>query len=242
VLPQAVDYRCSDFDDNTAAVDGGITTKQSRRTMKMRKCVVGLVVVTLSLGLFVGQAAAETATDTVDVYAGLAPVMELSCTDVNFGVWRVPTDSRSGNTTITLVKEGTASVTSGSSTNIALSGNWLAPQAGSCTVSGSGAANGITGQVGISSATGSFVGNSGSGFEAEAIAEAGTPVASFTYALTNTTPVAMAAGATSFTLHGTMEIPDGLIAANYGGYQSPSITVDYVDDDIGNLEEEAISF
>ena len=198
--------------------------------MKMRKLLVGLVVVALSLGLFVGQAAAETAEDTVDVYAGLAPVMELSCEDVNFGVWRVPTGDRTGANTVTLSFDDSTAVTgTGTSTNIALSGNWLAPQAGSCTVTGSSAIDDTVGQVAISSATGSFVGNSGSGFEAEEIAEAVTPVAAFTYALVNTAPAAMADGATSFTLHGTMEIPDSLIAANYGGYQSPSITVEYED-------------
>ena len=198
--------------------------------MKMRKMLVGLVVVALSLGLFVGQAAAETATDTVDVYAGLAPVMEMSCEDVNFGVWRVPTASRSGANTVTLSDAGATAVTgTGTSTNIALSSNWLAPQAGSCTVTGSTAVNGTVGVVAISSATGSFVGNDDSGFEAEGIAEAVTVVSGFTYELASTTPVGMVAGATSFTLHGTMEIPDSLIAANYGGYQSPSITVTYTD-------------
>jgi len=96
--------------------------------MKLKKLMVGVTVAALPFGIFVGQAAAETATDTIDVYAGLAPVMELSCSDVNFGVWRVPTGTRSGGaTTVALATDSTTSITAGSSTNIALSANYEDP-------------------------------------------------------------------------------------------------------------------
>jgi len=52
----------------------------------MKKLLAALAVAAIPFGIFAGTAAAETATDTVDVYAGLTQVMTLSCTDVNLGV------------------------------------------------------------------------------------------------------------------------------------------------------------
>ena len=39
---------------------------------------------------------AETASDTVDAKAGIQPAMELVCTDVSFGVWRIPARTGAG--------------------------------------------------------------------------------------------------------------------------------------------------
>jgi hypothetical protein len=200
--------------------------------MKMKKLIAGVAVAALPFGIFVGQAAAETATDSVDVYAGLAPVMELSCSDVNFGVWRVPTGTRSGGaTTVTLTSDSTTSITSGSSSNIALSANYEDPAVSSCTVTGSAAADDTVGQVGFTGGTGSFATNGGTGFNSETLAAPSTVVSSFSYSLTNTDPVSMSSGATSFKIHGTMSIPDNLVTANYGGYKAAAVTVTYSDVD-----------
>lgn len=90
---------------------------------------------------FATNVAAETATDTVEVYAGLAPVLEMTCSDVNFGVWRVPTGDRSGTTTVTLDASSvaTATVTGGSTadTAVSLSGDYAIAAAGTCNVTGS---------------------------------------------------------------------------------------------------------
>lgn len=198
--------------------------------MKMNKLMAGVAVAALPFGIFVGQASAETASDTIDVYAGLAPVMQLTCTDVNFGVWRVPTGSRSGGaTTVSLTALDAASVTAGSSANIALSANYEDPAAADCTVTGSAATDATIGQVSFTGGTGSFATNGGTGFNSENLAAPSTVVSSFTYALSSSTPAAMASGATSFSVYGTMSIPDALVTANYGGYKAAAVTVSYSD-------------
>ncbi|MFU8785590.1 hypothetical protein, partial [Aliidiomarina sp.] len=90
---------------------------------------------------FATNVAAETASDTIEVYAGLAPVLELTCTDVHFGVWRVPTGDRTESNMITLIGTttvnelaGTATFTSSVSadgTTVAESNNYTAA-AGQC--------------------------------------------------------------------------------------------------------------
>lgn len=175
-------------------------------------------------------AQAETASTTVNVYAGLASVMELSCTDVNFGVWRVPTGTRiNGATVVTLNNDDSTGIT-GSTANIALSADNLAPKAGVCDVTGSSKATG-TGTASLSAATGSFLTNGGTGFNAETLSAPGTAVSSFTYALalSSATPLISVTGTASFTIQGTMSIPDSLVAGNYGGYKSPDITVSFTD-------------
>lgn len=199
--------------------------------MTMKKLMAILAVAVLPFGIFAGTAAAETATDTIDVYAGLSSVMELSCTDLNYGVWIVPTGGRSGTTTVSLTSDNNTSITAGSSTGIALSANYAAPAAASCTVTGSTAADGTTGQVNFTG-TGTFVANAGgTGFNAETIAEPTTALTSFYYSLAHTTPTAMSSGATSFKVYGTITIPDGLTTANYGGYMAPAVIVIYEDVD-----------
>ncbi|MFU8785512.1 hypothetical protein, partial [Aliidiomarina sp.] len=50
------------------------------------------------------SAAAEEATADISVYAGLEPVMQLECSDMNFGVYQIARGDRgigsSGNTTV----------------------------------------------------------------------------------------------------------------------------------------------
>ena len=45
---------------------------------------------------------AATTTANIDATAGLQPVLSVTCTPVKFGVWRIPTRSSGGTTTITL--------------------------------------------------------------------------------------------------------------------------------------------
>ncbi|MBN2644308.1 MAG: hypothetical protein JXR59_02420 [Desulfuromonadaceae bacterium] len=197
--------------------------------MTMKKLMATLAVAALSFGIFAGTAVAETTTDTIDVYAGVSSVMELNCTDLNYGVWIVPTGSRGNTTVVTLTSDNNTSITSGSSTGIALSANYAAPAASSCTVTGSTAADGTTGQVNFTG-TGTFVANTGgTGFNAESIPAPSAALTTFYYALAHTTPTAMSSGATSFTVHGTINIPDGLTTANYGGYMAPAVIVSYED-------------
>jgi len=67
--------------------------------------VVRRVLISALLEAFtvIGQEAfAETGVDSVDVTAGIHPLMTLSCTPVNLGVWRTPPRSSGGTTRIML--------------------------------------------------------------------------------------------------------------------------------------------
>lgn len=112
--------------------------------------LIVLVPVALIMMSFSGKASAETATDDVEVYAGLMPIMKLACTDLKLGVWRL-TLGYSGN-------EFRIGVDRNNNPLIAFpSGNpWpsrsgvslsqepnAAPQIGQCNLTGSAAAEGI---------------------------------------------------------------------------------------------------
>ena len=181
-------------------------------------------------------AQAEEASTTVNVYAGLASVMELTCSDVSFGVWRVPTGSRAGGTTtITLVEGGTASTTTGGD-GVALSVAHVshAPKAGECTVSGSskvsgdGAAN-IGG--GIADITGSFVaaGADDEFFTGLKVPTTALTALNYTLRLSNYTPTVTGSGGTIFKVFGEMVIPNDLGSSNYGGYKAGTIAVSFDD-------------
>lgn len=186
----------------------------------------------LVAGSLAGVAKAETSNATIDVYAGLSSVMELTCSDVNFGVWRVPTGTRSGGaTTVSLTSSDTTSITSGGTDKIALSTKYEAPKSGKCIVSGSTAADSAKGAASITAGdTGSFVTNGGTGFNNETLAAPTAVVSGFTYSLavTEGSPT-INSGAASFGITGTMVIPDSLTNDNYGGYQASSVTVTFND-------------
>lgn len=202
--------------------------------MKMKKLMAVVAVAALPLGIFVGQAAAETATDTIDVYAGLAPVMELSCTDVNFGVWRVPATDRIDVNTITLADDnGTTVGGSGETAGIALSSNYEVPAAGICTVTGSAATDDTEGAASISATTGTMVtaGAAGGNPFATALAGPGTAINNmdYTLAVSDSTPV-ITSGEASFKVTGVLTIPALVLSSNYGSYKSTdSHTVTFAD-------------
>lgn len=51
------------------------------------------------LAAFATAALAEQVATQIDCYAGLTPVVQLQCDDINFGSWRVPRGLREGGTT-----------------------------------------------------------------------------------------------------------------------------------------------
>jgi len=201
-------------------------------TMNMKKMVASLAVAALPLGLFVGHAAAEEATDTVDVYAGLASVIELVCEDVNFGVWRVPTGDRTGTNTITLASDNTVTVGGTGVGTIALSTDYLGPQAGACTVSGSSAADDATGAASILVTSGAMATSGAAGGNQFAVSLAGPEAEGnmdYTLALTSATP-AISSGAASFGITGVLTISASILNSNYGSYKgSASHTVAFDD-------------
>ena len=201
--------------------------------MNMKEMVASLAVAALPLGLFVGHAAAETASDTVDVYAGLAPVLELACSDVNFGVWRVPTGARGAVNTIALLAGSQTEVGGTGSGAIALSANYLAPQAGYCSVSGSTVADNATGVASIGLATGTMISSgaaAGGNIFAAALAGPDAVAAmSYTLAISVLEPV-ITSGQASFNVTGVLTIPAELVSDNYGAYKgSVSHTVSFAD-------------
>ena len=194
-------------------------------SLKKAVVVVGFSAVSAS-------AIAETATDTVEVYAGLESVLKLECSDINFGVWRVPTGIRSNSTTVYLAENGDTEAKvsnnegAAADTAVSLSMIYDTPSASTCTVTGS--------QVGGEAITGtaSFLGDSGSGqlvpgtytgatnYPAAAITDAG--LFGFTYVLSfSQTAVPIAAdGTATFTISGRMNIPSPVATNNYGAYKS----------------------
>lgn len=184
---------------------------------------------------FATNAAAETASDTIEVYAGLAPVLELTCSDVKFGVWRVPTRTEGGVTTITLSDDNTTAVAT-NTTNVALSSAEIAqPAAGSCAFTGSAVATGET-AMGVSMAATEATTGAGTLTAGTLIAAANNVYADingasagaaleFTLNFPTTTAVD-SNGAGSFKIAGVLTIPETIVADNYGGYkQNGTITV-----------------
>lgn len=205
--------------------------------VKLKKgvVIVGLTAVS-------GSAIAETATDTIEVYAGLEAVLKLECSDINFGVWRVPTGNRSNPTTVYLAENGDTeakvsnNVGAAADTAVSLSTIYDTPSASTCTVTGSQVGGeGITG-------TAAYVDDSGSGqlvpgtFTGAAnylaAASTDTGLFGFSYVLSfSQTAVPIAAdGTATFTISGRMNIPNSVATNNYGAYKSLSTVSIQFDD------------
>lgn len=205
------------------------------------------VAVIVGLTAISSSAIAETATDTIEVYAGLAPVLELVCSDVKFGVWRVPTRTGGGVTTITLSDNDSAEA-GGDTTGVALvnlTRNPAAqPAAGSCAFTGSAATAGDTAMAVSMAATEATTGagtltsgtmvsdrdeDYGVGISFPVLA-AGL---GFTLSFPTTTAID-ANGAGSFKIAGVLTIPETIVPNNYGAYkQNGTITVT-VNDGVGD--------
>ena len=195
---------------------------------------------------FASNAAAETATDSVEVYAGLAPVLELVCTDVKFGVWRVPVRDEGGTTTITLAENDDATVGGPNVTGVALSNAAGAePAAGSCAFTGSGATAGAdamsvsmtTTVVGATAADGSLTGGSMIAAANNEYAGLDAPDTAATLEFTLSFPTATAIdenGAGSFKIAGVLTIPEDIVTDNYGGYKQDGTINVTIDDGFGD--------
>ncbi|WP_404400533.1 hypothetical protein LG288_11090 [Idiomarina seosinensis] len=120
--------------------------------------LAALVPVALIMMSFSGKAAAETATDDVQVYAGLSAVLKIECTDLNFGVWRVPLRGTDYSASAYVELEAmrfnadedrftTILDVPRYSDLIALTSESAAPQVAGCIVSGSDAVDGTEGTV-----------------------------------------------------------------------------------------------
>ncbi len=168
-------------------------------------------------------AQAQSTSGSVNVIAGLSPVMKLTCSDVNFGVWRVPAGDRGGITTVTLRVNGdtqgaqtTADLT-GVQTEVSLATGYQVPTAGYCKLEGSNGYVGSTASASINGATGmAFTTNNHDNLKLPLTAAGVT--ANLT--LSTAAPVVTDLGEAHFRVVGAMTIPNNLVRANYGGYKA----------------------
>ncbi|WP_404400531.1 hypothetical protein LG288_11085 [Idiomarina seosinensis] len=196
-----------------------------------------IVALAMCLVGFSSSTMAETATDTIDVYAGLAPALELSCTDVHFGVWRVPTGDRGSVTTVTLTAGAfsngafaTTESASGGGDRVSLSqsSDFNESQVGTCSVTGSTAAENATGSASLlnedtGQVFGSLVAITSSGDYS--FGTIGTPLNTeasmfYTLELSDRAPTIDANGEARFAVVGEFTIPQTIDADWYGGYKS----------------------
>ena len=204
-----------------------------------------IIPVVLIMMSFSGKAAAETATDDVEVYAGLAPVLELVCSDVKFGVWRVPVRTSGDVTLITLTADNVVAVT-GNAAGVAKSeANDAEPAAGNCTFTGSSAEASEDGMVVTMVVGGSQASVADGNLTNGAMVPTANneyagllmPVSSASLGFSLSFPQSAAIGSDgsgSFKITGILTIPETIIAANYGAYKQAGVISVTIDDSVGD--------
>jgi hypothetical protein len=163
----------------------------------------------------------------VDAIVGLAPVLSLSCTDVNLGVWRPKPGARGGFTTITLTVEGsTTKYAITDNTDLALAAGYSAkPVAGICTIANSNNPGITSAKLILTSPDAEFEtayvlnrkkavkGLKGpNGLKAALVVD------------NNGLATVNAVGAATWRIRGKLTIPDGVVLDNYGGYMNITTT------------------
>lgn len=193
----------------------------------------------------VSNAAAEEATADISVYAGLEPVMQLTCTDMNFGVYQIARGDRGigSNPTRVILAAGidgatglletTVAFTNAGTDQIALSDKpqFDGPQPAICQVTGSRAKNTA---IAITRDPVNFTSMDFSG------------VAANPFATTLLSPITPASGIVGFfnvpasvdtnaegngefTITGEVRIPNNLAVGNYGSYKAAPLTITVTD-------------
>lgn len=157
---------------------------------------------------------------SVDALAGLSPVLSMTCDSVNFGVWRIPTRTTGGTTTITLTvsSNNAAGVTTatpgGNTTGAGLAAGYLPPDAATCTVSGS---NNLSQTIQTA-----IVGATNMPFGGSAHNNLSTPATLASLradlALAGTGVVINGTGTGTFRVVGVLTVPQTIVTGNYGGY------------------------
>lgn len=188
-----------------------------KRITKLHVCTLMMAI---SGALLAGNASAQQSSDTVDAYAGIAPTLELTCTDVNFGVWRMGTGTRGGATVITLPSDGTVAVRSGGTAALSTSNSHQAPVRSTCQLKGSGAPDTTVATVTLSNNLAmAFSGTSSNNFAVTLPAPTTDAVLTANLTASTLAPV-ISGGATQIYLGGVLTIPDNIVAANYGSYKT----------------------
>lgn len=188
-----------------------------------------LVPVVLIMMSFAGKAAAETATDTIEVHAGLAAALTFTCTDLHFGVWRVSPGNSEGEITIGSTLSGTIFTTTTENPTDGNYANSLAenhqPMVAVCVATGSEAAVNTQPSVQVNTDAGNFLPlTAGHKFVlANFITIPNTAIA-MSYTLSVTTPTQInEEGESRFSIGGTWTVPANIVADNHGGYVSEEL-------------------
>ncbi|MEL4204261.1 hypothetical protein P0W48_13005 [Plesiomonas shigelloides] len=188
-----------------------------KRINKLHLCSLMMAI---SSALLSGQASAQTSSDTVDAYAGIAPTLELTCSDVNFGVWRMGTGARGGATIVTLPSNGTSATSTGGTAALSNANSHQAPVRSTCQLKGSGAPNGTAATVTLKDNTSmTFTGTSSNNF-AVTLPAPGTAAALTANLTAFTLAPVISGGATQVYIGGELTIPDNIVEANYGSYKT----------------------
>ncbi len=184
--------------------------------------LIAVLLAASTLAATPAHAAADSVVASVDATAGLSPVLSMTCDSVNFGVWRIPTRSTGGTTTITLtVSSNTAAGTTtatpgGNTTGAGLAAGYLPPLAATCTVSGSNNLS-STIQTAITGAT-----NLPFGPSAHNTLSVPATLASMraNLALAGTGVAINGSGTGTFRVVGVLTVPETIVSGNYGGYRT----------------------
>lgn len=178
------------------------------------------------------QVFADTATDTVDAKVGIYPALELVCTDISFGVWRVPA-RKSTATKLTMDKDKGDIMVSGNTNRIAKSnGNssWL-HERGVCVLSGSTAAKGTSIKVTLNDnnlVTFDAANFNTTGFAGLPAATVAAPGLEATLKGPDTV-ILGDNGSVTFYVAGELTVPGVIEKSHHGGYRAKkpvSVTVD----------------
>lgn len=163
---------------------------------------------------------ADAVIASVDALAGLSPVLSMTCDSVNFGVWRIPTRTSGGTTTITLTVSAnnstgvTTATPGGNTTGAGLAAGYTAPVAATCTVSGS---NNLSKTIQTS-----IAGATNLPFGPSAHNNLSTPATLATMtanlSLGGTGVVINGTGTGTFRVVGVLTVPQTIVTGNYGGY------------------------
>lgn len=163
-------------------------------------------------------AAAETASTTLDVTVALQPALTVTCTAADFGVLRVRTGSRGGNSNIEINADGVRTTTVFNQG--AISFGAAGASGPRCTMTGSSAADGANANISFDSdfptLTGATLGEIAAPTTAAAVEVAGSTFGT----------AEISGGSATFDITIEIRIPDNLTADNYGGYSfSRQVTV-----------------
>ena len=173
----------------------------------------------ISGALLSGNVSAKLSTDNVDAFAGIEPALELTCSDINFGVWRLKSGTRGNVTKITLPTDGTAA-TADVGAALSTANGYQAPVRSSCQLKGSTAPDDTISTVTLANVTDAqFAGTNSNNFANTLKAPTAAATLTANFVASNLAPV-ISGGGTQFYIGGELTIPDNLIDNNYGSYKT----------------------